>query len=398
MKKTLLTVTAIATAVLSGCATQSTSTFQPFQAKDLSGLVRSGHLEQKKNTVYVINDSSSSMGETYEGAGFPGQSSPTKLSVEKEILNRMNKTIPNISLSSGLRSFGYGPCTDWGYTKLNQPVQSYSSSSFDAAINSLTCSSGGTPVASAFSAANADLASAPGNIAVILLSDGHNYDVSPVAAIETLKAAHGDKLCLYTIWVGNEAQESGQAILQQLSDISGCGFSTTADAVASSNGMANFVGNVFFSKATPAAPVAREGDADNDGILDSQDKCPNTPKGAAVNKDGCWAFHGVLFDFNKSTLKPGYKSLFRNAVTVLKLNPELTVEIQGHTDNRGPASYNQKLSEERAMAVKKHLVNSGISASRLTTVGFGETRPVASNDTEEGRAHNRRVVYRRTDM
>ncbi|MCF6251409.1 MAG: OmpA family protein [Methylococcaceae bacterium] len=397
MKKTLLTAATIASIALSGCATQSISTFSPFQATDLNPLVKSGQLQQKKNSFFVINDSSSSTGDTYLGSGFSGQSALSKLSVEKEILDRMNQTIPNISLSSGLRSFGFGPCLSWGFSKLNQAVQSYTSASFAGAINSLECSSGGTPVASALTAANTDLTSAPGNIAVILLSDGYNYDVSPVPAVEALKQQYGDKLCLYTIWVGNEKEAAGQAALEQLADISGCGFSTTASAVASSNGMADFVTKVFFTVSAPVA-VAAEGDADGDGVLDSKDRCPNTPRGAIVDKDGCWAFHGVLFDFDKATIKSGYENVFDNAIKVLKLNPGLTVEIQGHTDSKGSATYNQNLSERRAVSVKQLLVNNGIAATRLTTRGFGEAKPVASNDTEAGRAHNRRVVYKRTDM
>ncbi len=396
MKKTLLTVTTLATVALSGCATQSINTFQPFQAKDLNGLIKSGHLQQDKNSFFVINDSSSSTGDIYLGTGFPGQHGASKLSIEKEILNRMNKTIPNIALSSGLRSFGYGSCLDWGFSKLNQAVQNYSHSSFDNTINSLECSSGGTPVASAFTAANNDLASASGNIAVILLSDGYNYNSIPLPAIETLKATYGNKLCVYTVWVGNEKEKTGQAVLKALSAASGCGFSTTASSVASGNGMADFVTNVFFKQTTPV--VVTNNDTDGDGVLNNQDRCPNTPRGAVVDKDGCWAFHGVLFDFDKATIKAGYESLFNNAIHVLKLNPSLTVEIQGHTDSRGSTAYNQRLSENRAQAVKQYLVNNGIAASRLTTVGFGESRPVASNDTEAGRAQNRRVVYKRTDM
>jgi len=392
MKKTLLTATTIATVALSGCATQSINTFQPFQAKNLNGLISAGYLEQKQDTFFVINDSSSSTGKTYLGSGFPGQSNPTKLSIEKELLNRMNKTIPNITLTSGLRSFGYGSCVDWGYTKINQTVQNYSTASFDSAIKTLECSSGGTPVASAFTAANDDLASSTGNISVILFSDGHNYDVSPVPAIETLKSTYGDKLCVYTVWVGNENEASGQAILEGLSSVAGCGFSTTASTIASSDGMANFVTKVFFNQKTPVV------DNDADGILNNTDQCPNTPKGAIVDKGGCWAFHGILFDFDKSAVKPGYDQLFKNAILVLKSNPNLTVEIQGHTDNSGETSYNQSLSENRAATVKQILIDNGISASRLTSVGFGESRPVASNDTEDGRIHNRRVVYKRTDM
>jgi len=391
MKKTIFAVTTIASIALTGCATQSINTMQPFQAKDLNSAMSSGVLVQKTNSFFVIDDSSSSMSDVYLGTGFAGQTEPTKHVISKELLSRMNKTIPNITLSSGLRSFGFGPCTSWSFTKLNQPVQSYSSASFDSAINTLECSSGGTPIATAFEAAKSDLSSASGNIAVILLSDGHNYDISPATNVQALKEQYGDKLCVYTVWVGNEKEEAGKAVLQRLSDISGCGFSTSASAIASSDGMADFVSKVFLE---PGA----EKDSDGDGVVDSKDKCPNTPKGAIVDRDGCWAFHGVLFDFDSATIKAGNEAMFRNAIKVLKLNPTLTVEIQGHTDSQGAEEYNQKLSERRAESVKQKLVDHGISSARLTIKGFGEANPVASNDTEAGRAHNRRVAYIRTDM
>jgi len=394
MKKILLT-SLTATLTLSGCATQSvTGSFQTFQAKDLNPLVRSGQLQQKQNTFLVINDSSDSTGDTYVGSGF---SEMSKLSVEKELLNRMNQTIPHIPLTAGLRSFGFGACLSWQFSKLNQALQNYTASSFNQAINSMTCSSGGSPAASAFLAANADLATAKGHIAVILFSDGYDYSMTPVPAVKALKAHYGDKLCLYTVWVGNESELAGQDLLQNLSDISGCGFTTTAAKISSSYGMEKFVTDIFFKHVDIAPPIAKEGDADGDGVLDSHDKCPNTPRGAIVDKDGCWAFHGVLFDVNQATIKPGYQSLFNNAIKVLTLNPGLTIEIQGHTDSMGSSVYNQKLSERRALAVKQYLVDHKIAASRLTTKGFGESKPIASNDTESGRAHNRRVVYKRTD-
>jgi OOP family OmpA-OmpF porin len=135
MKKIILTTTLLAGLALSGCANHPVSTFQPFQTTDLNSLVKSGHLKQKVDTFFVINDSSSSMASAYDGKGFPGQSGPAKLAVEKELMKRINKTLPEMTLTSGLRSFGYGPCLSWGYTKLNQPVQSHSASSFDGAID-----------------------------------------------------------------------------------------------------------------------------------------------------------------------------------------------------------------------------------------------------------------------
>ncbi len=144
----------------------------------------------------------------------------------------------------------------------------------------------------------------------------------------------------------------------------------------------------------PAAckkPAPGPKDSDGDGVIDSLDRCPNTPKGATVNKVGCWIVKGLLFDFNKADIKPCYYKNLDEVVKVLKANPGLKVEIQGHTDNIGSAAYNMKLSLRRAQAVADYLISHGISPSRLTVKGYGFTRPVASNDTPEGRALNRRV-------
>ncbi len=395
MKQSIIisTVTAV---VLSGCATQSVNTFQPFQAVDLTPKIQSGALQQKAHTLFVINDSSSSMSETYLGTGFSAQTGVSKLSIEKELLNRLNQTLPEMDLKAGLRSFGFGPCLDWQFTQSNQAVQPYSASQFGSAISSLACSSGGTPVTTALVEAPTDLASASGNIAMVVLSDGNNYASSPVPLAEQLKQQYGERLCIYTVWVGNEADKVGKQVLDEVAAVSGCGFSTSAELIASNAGMANFVEKVFFEPGTPA-PVAAL-DSDGDGVIDALDRCPNTPKGAIVNKQGCWAFEGVLFDTNSSDIKSIYHPLFTNAIKVLNMNPGLTVEVQGHTDSRGSDAYNMALSQRRAESVKSELVSQGISGDRLTTKGFGESSPVAPNDTASGRAQNRRVVYKRTDI
>lgn len=393
MKQNLLFTATLTGVLLSGCATQSSNNFQAFQAEDLNALVKSGKLVQKTDSFFVINDSSSSMSNTYIDSP---EYSGTKLDVEKSLLNKFNKTIPDIPLSSGLRSFGFGPCLDWGNTKLNQPLQKYSASGFDSAITSLTCSSGGTPLADALQEARHDLAGAPGNIALIVLSDGKD-ESSPVPAAEALKAQYGDKLCIYTVWVGNEVDTDGQATLQQITDIAGCGFASNASSISTAQGMSDFVKNVFLKPGKPRVADCSTLDDDKDGVNNCADKCPDTPKGAIVDKDGCWAFHGVLFDFDKAEVKSKYHPLIQNAVEVMKLNPSLTVEVQGHTDSYGSDAYNQKLSERRATAVKNELVKQGVDGKRLTTVGFGESEPVETNETDEGRAYNRRVVYKRTD-
>jgi len=138
--------------------------------------------------------------------------------------------------------------------------------------------------------------------------------------------------------------------------------------------------------------------ADGDGVPDYLDKCPDTPRGTKVDATGCpiapvaTTFDlTVEFAFNSAEINDLSFRELRKAMTFMRENPTTKAVVEGNTDNKGTDAYNQKLSERRAASVKDVLVKSGIEADRLTTVGYGESRPVASNDTEEGRAKNRRV-------
>jgi OOP family OmpA-OmpF porin len=98
-----------------------------------------------------------------------------------------------------------------------------------------------------------------------------------------------------------------------------------------------------------------------------------------------------MYDFDSAEIKSEAFPMLDEAVLILKKNPEIKVEIDGHTDNVGPAAYNMTLSERRAKSIMKYFVDHGVEAERLTIKGFGFTKPAASNDTKEGRAKNRRV-------
>jgi len=106
--------------------------------------------------------------------------------------------------------------------------------------------------------------------------------------------------------------------------------------------------------------------------------------------------YGINFDIDKSTLRPESMGTFNQIKRIMTDNPELTFEIGGHTDNTGTAPHNLTLSQQRADAVKTQLVTMGIDATRLTTKGYGDTKPIASNATPEGKANNRRVEFVRT--
>jgi outer membrane protein OmpA-like peptidoglycan-associated protein len=103
---------------------------------------------------------------------------------------------------------------------------------------------------------------------------------------------------------------------------------------------------------------------------------------------------GVHFDNDSAVLRDDAAAILDDAVALFKRYPALKVEVAGHTDDRGAAAYNQKLSARRAQAVMKYFVDKGVAAERLGSKGYGESEPVADNATAEGRAQNRRVELR----
>lgn len=101
--------------------------------------------------------------------------------------------------------------------------------------------------------------------------------------------------------------------------------------------------------------------------------------------------NGVLFDFEKAALQPGANEIVSRAVDYLRSNPDSQIVIEGHTDHIGSKRYNQKLSEKRAGVIANALRAKGINSDRITAVGYGESKPVANNKTDDGRRANRRV-------
>jgi OOP family OmpA-OmpF porin len=156
--------------------------------------------------------------------------------------------------------------------------------------------------------------------------------------------------------------------------------------------MANFVEKVFLSPA-PVPVVPTIIDSDGDGVPDHLDKCPGTPKGAAVDAEGCWVLGTIHFDFDKYDIKPEAIPVLSEIGDVMMKNPDLKMNINGFTDNIGTMEYNQGLSERRAQAAKEYLVNQGLESDRFSINGFGYTMPISSNDTPEGRRMNRRVEF-----
>jgi OOP family OmpA-OmpF porin len=148
------------------------------------------------------------------------------------------------------------------------------------------------------------------------------------------------------------------------------------------------------AEAAKAAAAAKL-DSDKDGVVNTADKCENTPANTSVDADGCPEFkgslQGVFFETSSARLTESSKTILDNAAAELKRYPNIAVEVQAFTDSRGSDALNQKISQERANSVRTYLLNKGVDANKVTAKGYGEANPVASNETVEGRAANRRV-------
>lgn len=154
---------------------------------------------------------------------------------------------------------------------------------------------------------------------------------------------------------------------------------------------------------TPRGVVVNERgceiDSDSDGVVNSMDKCPNTTKGTPVDNNGCklapvFKLEGVNFEFDSAKLTAVSTATLDAAIKIMTRHPDVKVEIAGHTDSHGDAGCNLKLSERRAKAVEDYLIAHGANDANVTIKGYGESQPVADNDTEAGRAANRRVELR----
>lgn len=363
----------------------------------------------KHDNFLVILDGSSSMEEMFNGN--------QKFDIAREFVGRMNQTLPEMGQIGGLRSFGHKPSVSADPTMMLYGMEAYTTQGFAQGLARLTGTGGNSPLYKALGAAVGDIDGKSGTTALVIVSDGEKLSSKTTASAQALKDKFGDTLCIYPVLVGDDKE--GKALLQSLSDIGGCGFVSDASQTLSSAEMVNFVKNVFLTEATKAVVAVKDSDndgvpddrdkcpdtppgvevdsdgcpldTDGDGVYDYLDKCPGTPAGAKVNPMGCWVLGDLLFDFDKSEIKPtGYADL-DDVVTILHRNPNMKIDLQGHTDSKGSDAYNQKLSMKRAQAVKVYLVNKGIDTNRMKCEAYGESMPAASNDTEFGRSLNRRV-------
>lgn len=227
------------------------------------------------------------------------------------------------------------------------------------------------------------------------LTYGFNYAAEEVAAVEADSDADGvtdtADLCPGTP-PGSVVDASGCPAAT--GDADGDGVVDTLDQCPGTE-----AGVTVDATGCPVPAAAVNPDEDGDGVPNEADKCPNTPASFKVDPVGCLveqtvALQSINFEFDSDALTASAKTILDGMAKSLAVQTEVKVVITGHTDSLGPQSYNLTLSQKRAKAVKTYLIGAGVAADRLSSEGEGEFNPIADNNSEAGRANNRRVEFK----
>ena len=359
MLKNLLvrSIAGISLGVLAACSSVPyTPVASQSNAIDLSGYV------QRADTFVVLLDASGSMNN--DDSGRP------RIYDAQDWTASFNNAVPPLKFGSAIITFGKGAtgtCIGYGVASQLYGPAAYDKADFASALGSIECAASTTPIVDALSL-NTDLlepgdasdsANDPGQVAVIIVSDFNWDDPEAVAdSLSRLRKEHPGKLCLHTVKIGQDTEHD--AMIATLTGADSCDSAIAAGDAASGDALTNYVANTLLSK---------------------------------VEYETHSVSASTLFDFDKAVLKESGRQELAKLDQLIKSKglSVKDIDLIGHTDSMGTEAYNQKLSERRAQAVYQYLVSRGIDGSIIDVMGRGELDPVASNETEAGRALNRRV-------
>jgi OOP family OmpA-OmpF porin len=339
-----------------GCSARQLPAESPLSVSPLQ--FQTGEVRQP-DQVIVITDASGTM---YEHATFPRAKALTQTFIAAMPEANAPAARPG-GYSAGLISFGGDERIGAGLAPFNRASLASTAATYRV-LGELGGYGGRTPYGSVLAEARAQLAGKSSQSALVIFSDGiPDSEDRAMTAAKALIAAYNGGVCIHTVQTGDDP--AGAAFLGRLSKLTSCGSTRTAASIHDSGAFMQFTRKVFAGKG--AAPPRI-------------DAC-----------SGVIRLRGVDFEFDSADLKGASSVVLDVAVDSLKGCPRVPVRVEGHTDSIGNADYNQRLGLRRAQAVRQYFSDRGVSSSRISAESFGESKPIATNDTDEGRALNRRV-------
>ncbi len=310
------------------------------------------------DNVIVVTDASFSM---YRNRSFPEAKALTRSFIASMPDSSARAERPG-QYAAGSIAFGGSdrtivPLSDFDRQTLGQT---------SAELHLLGSSQPNTPLDQVLDEAREALAGRSGSAAIVIFSDGDpNSPEAALAAARELAASVPDGACFHTVQTGDDPQ--GAELLASLANVTECGTSRSASTIGTPPELTAFTRRVMVAE----APLPAVGAIDPRAIV--------------------LRLQALQFAFAAAEITPAGADVLDVAVEHFRKYTDISVQIEGHTDSIGPEEYNDGLSVRRAAAVQQYFIDAGIAPERLAIEGFGEHNPLASNDTSEGRAENRRV-------
>jgi len=323
------------------------------------------YLVRKADNFIVLYDRSGSMAEKY------GDTIMTKLQAERKILLEKNATLPDMDWQAGIYSFT--PDQQLSNLVVHYPMQQYDKKWFSWRLIKMPLEpAGSTMLQPGLMELDKILGTLSGKTVIFLFTDGQYTPketlANPVALTRKITARHD--VCFVVMDTGASKDEIDT--IDALASASECSYKVPFE---------NLLGNPEWMTNALFEVVEVE-------------SSESTEIGNQFGEDAIkgYVWDNTLFDFDKAVIKTEFRNSLQEAGAFLRDNPDTRIVLEGHTDNIGSREYNMKLSHRRATAVRNYLVEEeGVDPARITLSGFGFSTPVASNDTEAGRAKNRRV-------
>lgn len=318
--------------------------------------------ERAIDHVFIVTDASGTM---YEQKTFPKAKALSQSFVD---------ALPEKDVAARSETYNAGSVGFGGDARTALALQAFDRAALREAVDQVQVmgridgGGGYTPIEDVLGEIGAQLDAKSGRAAIVVFSDGEPDDV--VAALDAaiaLSSSHADGVCYHAVQVGNAPV--GAQFLRTLSEVSSpCGSFRSAGEVSTGVQLASFTKSVMLG--VPAMG--------------------RTP-GVAANACDGMTLHSVGFAFDRAEIRTDAMGFLDQAAAQLKGCPDVKLNVEGHTDSRGPEDYNQSLSERRAASVVNYLVNQGIDAKRLMPSGVGESQPLDESGTAAGFQRNRRV-------
>jgi OOP family OmpA-OmpF porin len=345
---------ALISALALGCSARQLPSETPLSVSPLQ--FQSDEVRQP-DQVIVITDASGTM---YDHKTFPRAKALTQTFIAAMPEANAPAARPG-GYSAGLISFGGDERISASLAPLNRASLANTAATYRV-LGELGGYGGRTPYRSVLAESRVQLAGKSAHAALVVFSDGiPDSEERAMASAKALIASYNGSVCIHTVQTGDDP--AGAAFLDRLSRLTGCGSTRTAASVHDSGAFMQFTRKVFAGIGAPRI-----------------DAC-----------SGVIRLRGIEFEFDSAELQGASSVVLDVAADSLRGCPNIPVRVEGHTDAIGGDDYNQRLGLRRAQAVRRYFTDHGIASRRISAKSFGESRPIASNDTDEGRSLNRRV-------